>query len=182
MDYQTAKGWLREEEREYLYSVALALRPAGLIVNIGVEYGASMVCFRQGAPHVTLVGIDLDMSKFEELYPDFNAILLRGDSWFHLRNISFIMDHVWLTREIDVLFVDGDHSHAGVIRDSGYADHVKSGGLVIFHDCFDYEDPSIGAHRVCPGVNRAVSDWFDKYKADWEELTSVGTMRIFKRK
>lgn len=177
MNYQTAKGWLREEEREYLYSVALALHPADLIVNIGVEYGASMVCFRQGAPRATLVGIDLDVSRFEIEYPDFDAILLRGDSWMHLRNIS-----AWLTREIDILFVDGDHTHAGVVRDSGYADHVGSGGLVIFHDCFDYEDPGLGVHRLVPGVNRGVSDWFDKNRVNWEELTSVGTMRIFKRK
>ena len=41
-------------------------------------------------------------------------------------------------REVDVLFIDGDHSEAGVERDFElYADLVRDGGLVVFHDIVD---------------------------------------------
>lgn len=36
---------------------------------------------------------------------------------------------------IDFLFIDGDHSHAGVLADyNNYAPFVKKGGIIAFHD------------------------------------------------
>jgi cephalosporin hydroxylase len=178
LNYRTARGWLRPEEREYLYGSAAKLSPGHVIVNIGVEFGASLVCFRQGAPKADIFGIDLDTRPFLREHPDkLGVTLLRGDSWTHLRHIDR-----WLgEREIDLLFVDGDHTLAGVTRDTAYTREVSPGGLAIFHDCYDYDDPSL-VHRVCPGVNQAVDEWkFDQTGVGWLELTAVGTMRIFRR-
>ena len=35
------------------------------IVHIGVQYGASLVCSRAGAPEARIVGVDLDCGAFQ---------------------------------------------------------------------------------------------------------------------
>jgi len=171
LDYRTARGWLRPEEREYLHRIAALAGIDGVIVNIGVEYGASLVCFRSGNPQCRIFGIDLDVSKAPN---NLAVTFLRGDSGVHVRYAE-----QWLPDPINVLFVDGDHEYDGVVRDIEYTQLVSARGIVIFHDCYDYKDPSI-VHQVCPGVNQAVQEWYDRMSHAWEELESVGTMRIFR--
>lgn len=177
ISYKTAKGWLRKEEREFLYTLAQSLPVRPIIVNIGIEFGASIVCFVDGHKDARVIGIDIETRPFLSEYPDGLGIeLLRGDSYSYGKK----WDHV-IGKKIDLLFVDGDHTHAGVTRDLIYTRHVKSGGYVVFHDCYDFDDPTI-VHRVCPGVNRAVDDWlFDGRGNEWTELERVGTMRVFRR-
>ena len=65
IDYMNAKGYIKPEEREMLYDVARETVPiSGVIVNIGVEYGASMACLRAGNVDAWIIGIDIDMSKY----------------------------------------------------------------------------------------------------------------------
>ena len=55
-----------------------------------------------------------------------------------------------LTNEIDILFIDGDHSYQGVVDDFRlYEGLVKSGGYIIFDD---YRDEG------CPGTRTAVDE------------------------
>jgi cephalosporin hydroxylase len=179
VDYKTAKGWLRPEERLFLHTLARGLRPSvqpgkpNLIVNIGVEYGASLACFAQGAPKAMVLGIDIDVSK--NLTNAKNIQLIESDSGQ--------IAEVWSTEEygygpIAVLFIDGDHSYEGVKRDIEFIKYVQKGGIIIFHDCYDFDDPTI-IHRICPGVNQAVEEWLADNLDKYEEYQSVGTMRIF---
>lgn len=175
LNYRTARGWLRPEEREYLHRISAMAGQTGIIVNIGVEHGASLVCFRSGNPECRIYGLDLDVSKAPN---NLAVIFLRGDSGVHVRYTD-----QWLPDPISVLFVDGDHEYDGVVRDIEYTELVSHGGVVIFHDCYDFNNPLI-VHQVCPGVNQAVTEWYDTKKESddrWVELDSVGTMRIFRR-
>ena len=174
MGYRDAKGWLREEEREALvrYAALSVLYPHvfPIIVNIGVEYGASLACLRHGAPHAQIIGIDIDTSKAVDSY---GCKLVEADSRLLWRK--------WSERKkIDVLFVDGDHSYKGVQDDTMWTTFVRVFGHVIFHDCYDYDDPSV-AHKLVPGVNKAVSEWANAMGNDWLERDPAGTMRIFRR-
>lgn len=176
-DYKEARGWLRPEEREYLHWVA---GDAGihkpLILNIGTEYGASLVCLKMGNPTAEIIGLDLDNSKVEQ---DLNVTYVTGDSAEYAEQAM-----TWLGRELDVLFVDGDHTYEGVSADTVYTDYVSIGGYAIFHDCYDYAKPRVNGllhvHEIVPGVNKAVSDWYEGEDC-WAEQGPVGTMRIFKR-
>lgn len=172
-DYETAKGWLRAEERELLFSLAQRVSAnvenAPFIVNLGVEWGSSIVCLRAGAPDATIYGIDLDISKA----PDgLNISYIEGDSYEVIRQ--------WGEGcAFDLIFVDGDHSYDGVLRDCCWTEFVNEGGYAVFHDCYDYDDPG-KAHELVPGVNKAVEEWWSGAD-NWRELRSAGTCRVFRR-
>lgn len=175
-DHRTAKGYLRPEEREFLRFVAGTAGQDGVIVNIGTEYGASLVCFRLGNSNCDIVGIDIDNSKAPK---DLRIDFVDGDS----SKLFDVIRQAWPI--IDVLFVDGDHSYQGALADTTYAELVDIGGYVIFHDCYDYAFPRKGGqlniHELVPGVNQAVSQWYGTFERCWIEQGPVGTMRIFKR-
>jgi len=172
MGYKDAKGWLRPEEREALvkYASKVESKFQPIIINIGVEYGASLACLRQGAASAIIYGIDIDISKAVSSY---HSELIEADS-------RTLWEQWPEGRAVDLLFIDGDHSYDGVCDDTNWTFFVRKWGYVIFHDCYDYEDPSI-VHRLVPGVNQAVEEWLEKYKSLWMEEEAVGTMRIFKR-
>jgi predicted O-methyltransferase YrrM len=70
-----------------------------------------------------------------------------------------------LTSEIDILFIDGDHSYQAVINDFMlYEGLVKSGGYIIFDD---YRDEG------CPGTKIAVDEIIESVK---ERYINVGTL------
>jgi hypothetical protein len=55
----------------------------------------------------------------------------------------------------DWIYIDADHSYAGVTRDAGAAaSKVRPGGFLVFND-FAHMDPFLGAY----GVHRAVVDF-----------------------
>lgn len=173
IDYMEAKGWLRQDEREGLFKLAGGVRDGGIILNIGVEYGASLACLRVGNLDARLIGIDIDCSKVADPILRRQCELIEGDS-------SKLVDE-WFGYEIDLLFIDGDHSYEGVKRDLAWIQYVRPGGYVVFHDCYDYDDPSV-IHRLVPGVNQAVEEWAHGPSMFYFlEQEPVGTMRIFRR-
>lgn len=174
MDYKTAKGWLRDEERQCLYDAARMCNAP--ILNIGVEMGASVVCLHEGNPNVVLDALDIDYSK---LKPEVREAV--GDTTF-IRADSHTFDFgKQLGTIYGLIFIDGDHSYDGVQADiENIIPFLERGGTVIFHDCYDYADPKL-VHRMCPGVNQAVEEWYKANCSEFTELESVGTMRIFLR-
>lgn len=171
IDYLNAKGYLTTNERQYLHDAARAVRSNGIIINIGVQYGASVACLRAGNATASIFAIDIDMSKANRSIP---AKYIEEDSGVLPKTFPV---EAW----IDLLFVDGDHSFAGVNRDLEWSTLVGTGGHVIFHDCYDWPPaPPKTVHQVVPGVNRAVSEWYARVNG-WTELDFVDTMRIFKK-
>ncbi len=178
VDFKTAMGWLTENERMLLFQQAQAVPPGGVAVNIGVEYGASVHALAAGlAADTTLHIVDLDMSKFIPPNapgcapsPTCRIIITEGSS--HLLSHSAF-------GAIDLLFIDGDHSFDGVLLDSDFGRHVKTDGVIIFHDCI----PCTGiAVNMVPGVNLAVNHWLQDNDHLWQELVPVSSCRIFKHR
>lgn len=173
MNYMTAKGFLTDNERRALVHYARDTRlEHGVIVNIGVEYGASLVCLFHGNPAARIFGIDIDVSKNLVSY----VWLLEMDSGEAAKS--------WwpADKEIDLLFVDGDHSYEGVVRDLYWTYFVRPGGYVLFHDCYDWPPaPPKQVHSICPGVNQAVREWAEINAEFYNERDHVDTMRIFRR-
>ena len=174
--YQQATGWLTREERDALFfyaSKVCSVRGSETsILNIGVEYGASIVCLRAGCPAGHLVGVDIDLSKREPDIFDM-AIWLKEDSRETVKR--------W-TAPLDLVFIDGDHSEGGVENDLGFLPFVRTDGYVLFHDCYDWPPaPPKQVHQIFPGINEVVEDWTYEDTYDWEELGFVNTMRVFQR-
>lgn len=187
MDYKTAVGMLRPEERDALVSASTEVDAGEAIINIGVEYGASMVCLAKRYRGELLIGIDQDLTKLSfdvKLALAGKANWVMGDS--HDKTVQ-----EWVKRMMrnentfpTVMFIDGDHTYEGVLADAqDYIPMTGPGSLIIFHDCFDYDHPETGQPNPnAPDVNRAVQAWFDNNGYDWEELDRVGTMRLFRRR
>lgn len=193
IDYKTAKGWLRDDERQLLHDLAAYdVGHRGCVVNIGVEYGASLACIRAGNAFCRIIAVDLDMSKLvPEVYLACKPLLVEGDSAAS-KTQSRVEELVrWEALErpqsgVSLLFVDGDHSYDGVMSDTWYCGLVHHGGLVVFHDCRDYDNPHKGCLTpITSAVAKAVSDWFKIHDNEWFEvidLPKYGTMRVFRRK
>lgn len=176
IDYMTAQGWLKDGERRLLHDLAAQTENQrdAVFINIGVEYGASLACLRAGNPRAEIYGIDLDLSKV--LADGYGATTYEGNS------ADFV--DAWKKEPhsgpVDLVFVDGDHGYIGVTKDAELADFVKVGGYILFQDAYDWIE--IGqVHRLVPGVNAAVTDWFEGHRDEFEELPFVDTTRIFKR-
>lgn len=172
MTYLTAKGFLTEHERNALFAAAAAVPFDGFVVNIGVEYGASLVCLRAGGPNTYIVGIDIDNSKVEPEAKAAADVLITADSGDVAAK--------WMMGDIDLLFIDGDHTFEGVMRDIKLTQYVVVGGTVIFHDCYAWGEPPKTEHKLAPGVNRAVIQAM-KNSDLWEEMLPIDSMRIFVR-
>lgn len=182
ISYKTAKGWLTPNEREFLYEMARQVPPNGVICNIGVEYGASVVCLAQGNPTATIAAIDVDLTKYLYSPSDFpNVRLYNGDSAYYNRN--------WPLAQINFCFVDGDHSYEGVLSDCEYIYLMAGVGSVIaFHDCYSWDHPGERVpHLQVPEVNQAVQKFFRSSRSSgrrfstWKELEPVDSIRIFQR-
>ena len=174
-NYMTARGWIFEDERKFLHEQAAETAkrfPAPRIVNIGVEYGASLHCLRAGAPEATIYGVDLNIDKFEGDVEDFK--LIKGDS-------SDSVTSRKVHRPVHMLFIDGDHSYDGVYQDlSRWADKVVVGGLVILHDHVESKEHpkwNPGIDEVAP----ALADWLvEQPEGRWVRIdcpTSLGAIR-----
>lgn len=179
LDYETARGWLTEDERLALLKYAATVPTDGAIVNIGVEFGASVVCLRAGNDNARIYAIDIDLSPTE--CPDDIAIFIQGNSYIVAQEWpKYVVDKKDLF--VDLVFIDGDHSFQGVMRDTAWLSMVKTDGIVIFHDCFDWPPAEPRTVRpVCPEVNAAVDKWHSHNYYYWTELPEVDSMRIFKR-
>lgn len=173
INYMTAKGFLKDSERTLLFELARRVPKAGLILNIGIEYGASLACLMAGVLYagagVKVIGIDIDCSKVLEA--GYGAEIREQDSQEAVKHWS---------KSLDLIFVDGDHGKTGVLSDAKFAAWLKPGGYILFQDCWDWDNPG-QVHPLCDGVNAAVSDWFFEHTTDYKELESVGTTRVFKR-
>jgi cephalosporin hydroxylase len=173
IDWRNAKGWLLPEERELLYRLASEASPDARFLNVGTEYGASVACLRAGNPTAWIWAIDLDNSKM--LNPDHPDQLYQGDSGVMAQHWDEIHNPA-----INLAFIDGDHGYTGVLADAKFADFVVLGGYILFQDCYDHDERGV-VHKLVPGVNWAVSEWFSKHSKEFEELPYVGSTRVFKR-
>lgn len=138
-------------------------------VEIGCYAGGS-ACLMLQRPNTKVISIDLGqpISK-ETVYSNVKNLnrfnnpynYLEGDSQTH-EMVSRLKE---LTNEVDILFIDGDHSYQAVINDFMlYEGLVKSGGYVVFDDYRDYD---------CPGTKIAVDEIVEAVK---ERYTNIGTL------
>lgn len=174
--YLEARGWLHDSERRLLYNSAKMVPEDGAAINIGVEFGASVVCLCYGNPTMRLVAIDIIGSD-----------KLDNDNWQSISRIGgetveFVradssriddIDKVIGFGEVDLIFVDGGHSTRQVIDDAKYARFLKPGGVIMFHDC-----------KYSPAekeVDAAVEKWKSDNEDMYTELASVYSIRVFEK-
>ena len=120
------------------------------ILEIGTARGGTLILLASvAAPHAQLVSIDLPAGSYGGGYPLWKGILyrrlmgkgqrlqlIRGNS--HETRTFEEAQKVLAGKQIDLLFIDGDHSYSGAKQDFLlYRTLVRPGGTIAFHDILD---------------------------------------------
>jgi predicted O-methyltransferase YrrM len=145
-----------QEELASLVREVRALNPLR-VLEIGTAKGGTLFLWTQLAQwNATIVSIDLPHGNFGGgytrrrglLYRRFAAKtqklhLLRLDS--HAESTLRKIEQLFAGSQIDLLFIDGDHTFEGVKRDwELYSSLVRSGGITVFHDvAANYDDTQV---------------------------------------
>jgi predicted O-methyltransferase YrrM len=140
-------GLLRELE---------SLRPRR-ILEIGTAGGGTLFMMSRWVhPQALLISLDLPAGMFGGGYsrwklPVYRSMVLPGQRIELIRADSHAPQSLEQVKAalagepLDFLFIDGDHSYAGVKSDfEQYAPLVRSGGLIAFHDIVDHPDYNAG--------------------------------------
>jgi predicted O-methyltransferase YrrM len=161
------KGYYRTLELKQnmleLLGLVTVLRARELerVCEIGTFKGGTLYIWCQlAAPGAHLLSIDLPGGAFgggysERSLPFFKSFCRPGQVLHCLRGSSHDastraqFQHALAGADLDFLFIDGDHSYAGVQQDfEFYSRFVKRGGLIAFHDIVPREaQPDIQVHR-----------------------------------
>lgn len=150
-DYNSIDGWLTPEDATGLYLLAKTVPRDATVVEIGSWKGKSTFCLARGlAEEGRLIAIDpFDASGEEgssETYEENRGekplevqfeenLVSKGVSGKVDQWKGYSQDFIDDVPEIDILFIDGDHSIEGCRFDyENYAPHVQPGGWIAFHD------------------------------------------------
>ena len=138
-------------------------------VEVGCYAGGS-ACLMLQRPNTNVISIDLGHPIHESVvHANVLKLNKHNNSYNYLKGNSQTYEMVdrlkELTNEIDILFIDGDHSYQAVINDFMlYEGLVKSGGYIVFDD---YRDEG------CPGTKEAVDEIVESVNGRY---TSIGTL------
>jgi cephalosporin hydroxylase len=121
-----------------------AIKPR-IILEIGTASGGTALIWSALASERVITCDLQDMSHqaplFTKLPPPGSGCtvtLLSGDS--HDPDFRARVAHELDGRQVDFLFIDGDHTEAGVTADyNDYKDFVRPGGLIAFHDIVEHQ-------------------------------------------
>jgi predicted O-methyltransferase YrrM len=153
------------DEADFLKALVSQLPPNPVVVNIGAAAGASAMAMVEERPDdIFIFSIDTDPNAGEPIELD-----KAGLAWLNrvvriLGKSGDVGQH--FPCAVDMVFVDGDHSYAGVTNDLlAWMPKVKPGGILA---CHDYHSPSLF------DVRRAVDEC-----VHWAVAGDAGTIRAF---
>jgi predicted O-methyltransferase YrrM len=127
------------------------------VLEIGTARGGSLFLLCQVCPEDgLLISADLPEGEFGGGYPRWKVPLyrrfargrqdlrlIRGDS--HAPETLDKVKAALGGGQLDLLFIDGDHSYAGVSRDfADYSPLVKDGGVIAMHDVVPGPEENVG--------------------------------------
>jgi predicted O-methyltransferase YrrM len=130
---------------------------AKVILEIGTANGGTLFLFSHvTSGGATMISIDLPGGRFGGGYPAWRTLLyksfvlpgqkmylLRADS--HKRDTLEQVKAILSGRDIDFLFIDGDHTYEGVKRDfEMYSTLVRKRGIIALHDIVPAGWESVG--------------------------------------
>jgi predicted O-methyltransferase YrrM len=134
-------------------------------VEIGSEWGWWAHRFLTQVPDAVLYCVDLwaGINDFREWAVNLNRWIVAGR--VHAIRADSRFAHKKFDLPIDLLFIDGDHAVASLLKDlTGWVPHVRPGGLVVGHDW--------GGRRHGANVKRAVQLY-------WEDPKEYGVDKLY---
>jgi predicted O-methyltransferase YrrM len=168
---------VRSEIEAFLELVAA--RAPRIVLEIGTAEGGTLFLFtRVATPDAIMVSVDLPGGPFGGGYPSWKTglyrsfarpgqeiSLVRGDS--HAPVTAKSVSERLRNQQIDLLFIDGDHTYEGVKADfEMYSPLVRPGGLIAFHDIVPGPEEAVGGVprlwqelKGASGSREIVADW-----------------------
>jgi len=148
---------LDKESSEAMYKYLVKLPKWGRLVETGTGWGHSSQFFSKVLPNWIIYTIDafgiygdgriyngyktIDVKKIIDQHPE-NVIQILADS----KSVPWEMP-------IDVLYIDADHTEEGCRADyERYSPFLARGGLLIFDDYVQDNNPANGVRKVVDGL------------------------------
>lgn len=190
--FHNLDGWLSDKEALGLYSVANKLGRNSIVVEIGSWQGKSTYCIARGLRKGKVYAIDpfnadagLDAASENEYR------LKKGDNDLlqnfkkNMRQLK-VLDKIEIKKgysyefnndfkNINFLFIDGDHSIEGCRRDFElYSSKIVPGGFIAFHDYYE-ERNELGPTDVIKNILSKRTDFkfYKQYDSLWVGRKSV---------
>ncbi|TND05913.1 MAG: O-methyltransferase-like protein [Bacteroidetes bacterium] len=181
--------WQFREEMEQLADELEKLRPQ-VVVEIGTANGGTLfMASRVAADDALLISIDLPQGPYGGGYPEWKVPVYNSFSR-RKQKIELVRDdsHAAHTFEnlkkslggkpIDYLFIDGDHSYAGVKQDfEMYSPLVRPGGIIVFHDIVTHPDESTNVYKLWNELKTGYE--YREFVKDWnQKCFGIGLIRM----
>lgn len=136
-----------------LYDIANSYTADYLVeyVEIGCYAGGS-ACLMLQRPNTNVTSIDLGNPILPDVvYSNVKKLNKFNNEYSYIQGNSSDETVIsQINKDIDILFIDGDHSYSGVINDfNNFSKHVKTGGYIVFDDYHDL----VSSPGVYPAVN-----------------------------
>jgi predicted O-methyltransferase YrrM len=148
-----------------LLELAVRRGPPAAVLEVGTASGGTLFLLTRAAdPGAIVATIDITSPERAVMYRTFardqqRVEMIHADS--HDPGTRDRVERLFGHRQIDLLFIDGDHSYEGVRRDFElYSPLVREGGMIAFHD-------------IVPGPPVLVGE----VPRFWEELKPTQTTR-----
>lgn len=143
-------------------------------MEIGTAEGGTNFLLGAALPEVTLkIGVDLFVrnTRLLQAYcrPACKQVFVNGSS-YHPQTVERIRS-VLGARQLDLLFIDGDHTYDGAKADFDcYSPFVRAGGLIAFHDIVPDYKTRFGREtgRWAGDVPRLWQEIRPRYARTWE--------------
>lgn len=161
-EYEKIKGYTDLLNRQLIAEEASKIKAGGTIVEVGSYCGRSTLCFAENSnPLVSIYCVDTwDCRAMDNVAPEdtFNEFRTNLQSYWSriipIRGDSDSIGRAW-TREIDLLFLDADHSEEATLQDlTNFVPHIVDGGVLLMHD-YD-RDAVAGALQKFMNKNRDI--------------------------
>jgi predicted O-methyltransferase YrrM len=138
---------------EYAMFLYLLIKSQKLkkVVEIGVDRGYSTRFLCHAAKEIGGEVISVDKEVNEGLKSELGGL---ADYWRFVNKDSSTAGNEWDEGEIDLIFVDGDHSFQGCNKDiEAWWPHIRVGGYMILHDYAVGSEVDIAALKNLWGSN-----------------------------
>jgi cephalosporin hydroxylase len=160
----------REDEVLWFYRMAEKISPK-VIVEIGIKEGGNLKVLSTLSDSTGItIGIDKRKDlpwKMDDAECEVHRIVGRSET----KEVKEKLVSLLKGREIDLLFIDGDHSYEGMLQDFySYGPLVRTGGIIAVHDIY-YLEPVARAWKEIPG-----EDWYQSAR----NRSSIGIGFIIK--
>lgn len=152
----------KEEFLEFSRYIRNNINELKMVAEVGTANGGTaFLLSRLVSPHSTIITIDLHRYK-EWKYEIMSNFAIKSDSKIEFvtgdtrsEDTLKLFEEKLKGRELDLLFIDGDHRYLGVKKDfENLSRYVRRGGIIAFHD-------------IVPGKDNEVPIFWEELRCDY---------------